>query len=364
MAPIPTDSAGALSFRVIVAMMTLVFVSLGLRIWAKCTAKAGFHLDDLLIGITALVYCANQGVFLSYVLGGGISGRFDVDNTNVSISLSTINGLMPYTYAAGILCIICISVVKLSVLAFYYRIFPVPWFRRITWTLVVMSITWAAVILVVFIMQCRPIHVFWHVELQFTLSGRPKCINTVKMLFCLEISNMALDLSILASPIRIVQGLQLPTVKKASVIGIFLLGSCQYLFFPPVKSLTGSWRSVCATCAVRAYFLWDPVTDTQRSASAVMDFTTVEQALSIVCACLPTYGPLLRSSVLPSWLKRWYGSSRSRSLSLPTCQEGVAITLPEYHRLNEWSRNSSALRVQRNDGNPLDTGPAAERQRA
>ena len=55
---------------------------------------------------------------------------------------------------------------------------------------------------------------------------------------------------------------------------------------------------------------------------AAMDWTTVELATALICACFPTYGPLLRTGLIKSTFKSWYTSllsnikSRSRSTEM------------------------------------------------
>ncbi|KAM3070297.1 hypothetical protein ACMFMG_010133 [Clarireedia jacksonii] len=59
-----------------------------------------------------------------------------------------------------------------------------------------------------------------------------------------------------------------------------------------------------------------------------MDWTTVELASAILCACLPTYGPLLSStditsSTIKSWFSALIGSMRSSQNSKATDSSSI-----------------------------------------
>ncbi|KAI9742338.1 MAG: hypothetical protein M1818_003871 [Claussenomyces sp. TS43310] len=162
-------------------------------------------------------------------------------------------------------------------------------FLLVNWIVFGTCIIWGIITTFLLIFQCNPIRGMWVYELQAT--GKATCMSSSELIFGFEISNVVIDVLILSLPIYMIQRLQLRTAKKVSIIAIFVMGGF-----------------VCITCAVRAYYVFDPKTKMSRSLPLLMVWTTIEVTFAIVCACLPTYGPLFSQLVIPSSLKTWYAS--------------------------------------------------------
>jgi hypothetical protein len=67
--------------------------------------------------------------------------------------------------------------------------------------------------------QCRPVSAFWE-----TLASTDYCIPTGELWEAYELTNFFLDLVVLVLPTVMVHRLRLPSARKWSVSGIFLLG--------------------------------------------------------------------------------------------------------------------------------------------
>jgi hypothetical protein len=128
-----------------------------------------------------------------------------------------------YLYVEEMLFVLGITLVKLSILSFYRHIFSVRGFVRLTWILFATCIVWAVITMFIVIFQCNPVRAFWTYEL--LIEGKATCINSERIIFGFEISNVVIDVFILSLPVYMVQRLQLKTAKKLSIIGIFLLGA-------------------------------------------------------------------------------------------------------------------------------------------
>lgn len=114
-----------------------------------------------------------------------------------------------------------ITLVKVSVLLLYRRIFATPNFRRISLIIGALSVAWCIATILGQIFLCRPISASWHPDLLFT----DKCNDVQAYLTAITISNVLIDVVILCLPIHMVSKLRLPTRKKIVVSGIFMLGS-------------------------------------------------------------------------------------------------------------------------------------------
>ena len=108
--------------------------------------------------------------------------------------------------------------IKLSILAFYQRIFAIPRFLLITRTVGTVVIAWWLALSMVAIFSCRPVHGFWDRKIE------PKCINTEAFFIGNALPNILTDIVILCLPIRMVWQLQTSLGEKVALTATFLLG--------------------------------------------------------------------------------------------------------------------------------------------
>ena len=112
------------------------------------------------------------------------------------------------------------TLVKLSILVLYRRIFCTPAFKKSTILVGTAVMVWFIVTLFTDIFQCRPFQAAFDPQLLFTT----QCINVKDYYRGITASNLCLDVIILYMPLHMVWGLQLRTRQKIAVSGIFLLG--------------------------------------------------------------------------------------------------------------------------------------------
>ena len=115
------------------------------------------------------------------------------------------------------------STVKLSVLAFYYRIFPTKVVMLGCYILGSMCIAWTVSIEIVNVIQCRPLRAFWHLELQALPTT--KCIDPILYFLGNSIANCVIDFVTLTLPVHEIIKLHTSRKKKIGIASIFLLGS-------------------------------------------------------------------------------------------------------------------------------------------
>lgn len=111
-----------------------------------------------------------------------------------------------------------ITLIKLSVLLFYQRIFSTPQFRLRTNIVGGLVVAWLFINNFMAAFQCRPIRKAWSP----LTPGR--CIDTLSLIIGLQAGNLFLDIVILTLPVHAVSQLQMSLAKKISVAAIFLLG--------------------------------------------------------------------------------------------------------------------------------------------
>ena len=108
--------------------------------------------------------------------------------------------------------------VKLSILAFYCRLFPLKWLKRTSITLGVFVILATCTKVSGDIFQCLPVDSAWNPK------AHKRCMNFVDLVMVSGILNIATDLVILALPMPALWKLNMAKVKKWELTGMFLAG--------------------------------------------------------------------------------------------------------------------------------------------
>lgn len=112
--------------------------------------------------------------------------------------------------------------IKLSLLAFYWRMFPTDHVRRCVIVLSVACLLWTLAILVTNLLECQPLSYLWD-QLVDPTSG--SCIDLVLYMLGNAIANSIIDILTLILPINEVFKLHMNTSKKIGVCCVFALGS-------------------------------------------------------------------------------------------------------------------------------------------
>ena len=113
------------------------------------------------------------------------------------------------------------TLVKLSLILLYRRIFATPQFRRVSLVVGTACVAWFLISFSLIIFQCQPVSAFFNPAMLFT----HRCIDLQALYRGMLSSNIALDLVLLCLPLYMVLGLQLPLRQRLLLSGIFALGS-------------------------------------------------------------------------------------------------------------------------------------------
>ncbi|KAH2640469.1 hypothetical protein KXW54_006431 [Aspergillus fumigatus] len=262
----------------VLTVYILAIVAVALRITARLKVQqANVLADDWLICIALIPVTAN----LVCTIAGGYYGLgkhvwvVEMDNVIVVMQL-----LLAYV----LVYVVAIPLIKLSIILFYRRIFGMNW---VMWICVLLTVGYWFSCTVAFLVCCRPLSYYWT---QYRDPGGGKYIfNLYPFYIGNAAANVATDGIILMVPIPLVWKLQMRTAQKVLVSSIFLLGGF-----------------VCVASIVRIYFmtLLSRSLDITWIMGDVFIWSSVEPCIGIVCACLPTLQPLLKSA-----LKHILGSS-------------------------------------------------------
>ena len=117
-----------------------------------------------------------------------------------------------------------IPAIKMSVLMFYRRIFPVPRFKWVLYFCSFLALGWFVGVMVVNFVACFPMDHFW-LQYDTTIHHEGTCINLEGYFMGNGIAECITDFVILAAPFSQVLKLQMALPQKIAVMGIFGLGT-------------------------------------------------------------------------------------------------------------------------------------------
>lgn len=161
---------------------------------------------------------------------------------------------------------------KLSLLLMYYRIFRVPYFKKMAWFVSSFVFAWVICITFLFIFICIPVEKLWYPD----IPGR--CINQVGTWIANAASTIFTDVVILMLPLPPIWKLQLGRSEKLGLTTAFALG-----FFVV-------FASAYRTSVLFTYSDSDPT----YTLAPTVGWTAIEMSAGIVSANLPTMLPVLK----------------------------------------------------------------------
>jgi hypothetical protein len=101
----------------------------------------------------------------------------------------------------------------------YYRIFRLPYFKKMAWVVGTFVMVWVVTITFIFVFICVPVQKMWYPDIP------GKCINQVATWIANAASTIFTDLVILIMPIPPIWGLTLAKREKIGITAAFGLGS-------------------------------------------------------------------------------------------------------------------------------------------
>ncbi|EMD61100.1 hypothetical protein GGP41_010008 [Bipolaris sorokiniana] len=277
MAPIidPQESLAAFRQRLDgVAMFTYILIMflVPLKIWCRYRHRGWRNVQwDDYMSIVALALA--NGFF--YVCIIGMRDSLGLHIYEIENPLQII-AFLKNIYVGNILYTLCITSVKLSVLAFYWRLFEIK--ARITiYIVTAAAIAWCTAILLCVIFNCIPVQAAWDI----TITGA-KCISIRAIYLGGSVPNVCLDLVIVLMPLPHVWRLHAPLAQRIVLAGMFALGT-----FIAVVSLV---RLII--------FLQIPIAtqgDVTYNFREIILWSIVEVNIGLACACLPSLKPVFQA---------------------------------------------------------------------
>ncbi|UNI23777.1 hypothetical protein JDV02_009577 [Purpureocillium takamizusanense] len=252
------------------AFSILAAVFIVQRFAYKIYQKLAICLDDWFALLTMIIAVPGAIINAHYVPANGL-GR-DI----WTLTPQQITTFLKLFYFQEIIYVIEVSVLKLSFLFFYRRIFPGTTIRWLVWGTIACNTLVGAVFTLVCIFQCRPIQYFWE---QWDQEHRGQCLNINAIGWSSAAISIALDVWMLALPLWQIRTLRLDWKKK---IGVGLMFG------------TGAFITIVSILRLRSLlaFRSDSMNPTWEFFEVGL-WSAVEICIGIVCACLPSLRLLL-----------------------------------------------------------------------
>jgi hypothetical protein len=130
------------------------------------------------------------------------------------VSLANLTTMFRNLYIVSVCYGITSGFSKITILAFYLRIFPNVNFRRTTWVMIVLSAIWGIVFSCLWAFECSPISYAWT---QWNSPTSGKCLRADLIAVVQAAFSLVLEVAIFILPIPILLRLRLNWRKKLQV---------------------------------------------------------------------------------------------------------------------------------------------------
>ncbi|KAL8893717.1 MAG: hypothetical protein Q9192_004995 [Flavoplaca navasiana] len=301
---------GAVTVLTILATIAVV-----LRFFARSVQSAQYGYDDWLMVVALIgqyIFSAIQYLAVQHGFGHHIL-MLDVPDV-------VMYGKLFFTDA----CIfpIAMTPLKLSILWFYHRIFPIRKFTISCIAIAAVTVAWLIASLVAQFLLCRPFQYFW----DKSIPGGT-CINIKHVAyFITSPPDILTSIAILILPIPSLWGLQMQRRRKLAISGIFLLASLSVVPSPfGLDQLI--WVNSSVVGSVIRVPLLAQLNTADASYSTVSSglWLNVEISIGIFSACLPLLRPLV-SRAFPSQIRSRFSKSRTGSQRLQDLEANGKIS--------------------------------------
>ncbi|KAM0429752.1 hypothetical protein ACHAPT_006358 [Fusarium lateritium] len=266
---IPVRDKTSLFINVTIILGTFSGISILLRIGSKMLiTNSDFGLDDLFIVLTLVFGIPSTAMNIHGTAGHG-EGR---DIWTLEFDQITKFGF--YFWLLEVFYFAQVSLLKMSLLFFYLRIFPGP-AQKLLWGTVVFNAIYGVAFVFLAAFQCSPVSFFW---LKWDGEHKGTCANVNAIGWANASISIALDIWMLAIPMWYLRNLKLHWKKKIGVAAMFIVGT-----FVTIVSI------------IRLQYLvdLDSSQNPTYDQTDVSIWSTVEINVGIICASMPALRILL-----------------------------------------------------------------------
>jgi hypothetical protein len=197
-------------------MITLAWTFVLTRLAFKFFDNLPIELDDWAILATVIVGTATTAV----TIGGTIEHGLGKDLW--TLAPQEITTMLRYFEVVAVLYFATLTLLKLSIIFFYIKIFSTPGAQRLLWATAAFTFVWGAMYVILAIFQCQPISYFWN---QWDGMHEGRCLNINAITSSNAGFSIALDFWSLGIPLWQLRGLKMHWKKKVGVVLMFGVGT-------------------------------------------------------------------------------------------------------------------------------------------
>ncbi|CDM37566.1 hypothetical protein DTO013E5_7646 [Penicillium roqueforti] len=265
-------------------VMTSIFFLTGifavsLRFYSRRLSKVPLGLDDWFALSSLFFVLALNGIFLSGVIQGAITGHSIVLNNWPQPSALEVL-VQKYKYAFQTTEKIAFGLIKTSILLLWKRMLsPIRSFQLLCWVMIGIVAAWSISFFFATLFQCGT-HWDWNwAPIGFFLT---ECTDTLNMLTVFCGTDVLTDFVIMLMPVPIIWKLKMSVKKKIGVTSVFMVG----IF-------------TIGAGVARTYIYLVTSYDKEDNLDFIADFTLfilwseIEVNVAMIVCCMPVFGPVL-----------------------------------------------------------------------
>ncbi|KAF1932823.1 uncharacterized protein M421DRAFT_416433 [Didymella exigua CBS 183.55] len=251
-------------------MSIIAAVFVGIRFFFKATvSRMDIGYDDWCV--LATLIAATPSVIITVY--GTVKNGLGQDMW--ALTPQEITEMLKWFYVMATLYFTQVTLLKLTLIFFYIRVFPSKEVQRLLWATVVFVLLWGIAFIITAIFQCQPIHYFWT---KWDGMHNGTCLDSNAIAASNAAISIALDFWILGIPLWQLWGLKLHWKKKVAVALMFCLGT---------------FVTIVSILRLQSLVQFAQTSNASWEFYNVSVWSTIEICVGIMCACLPTLRLLL-----------------------------------------------------------------------
>ncbi|PMD21349.1 hypothetical protein NA56DRAFT_125193 [Hyaloscypha hepaticicola] len=208
--PVPFTGLPAIVEPAVLGPVTLLAIAT--RLYSRRTISKAFGVDDYLIAAAGFIYTGTIVLYIFNTIMGFGKHSWDIDPLNIRI-------LLKVFYIGELSYLTCLTLIRLSILFFYLRVFMKRRFRVKVWTTIIFVGASGLAFIIAALLQCVPISGVFDRSIPST------CLDLNAIAFSNAGIGITQDIIILVLPFPEVIYLTMINRKKVILIIMFLLGS-------------------------------------------------------------------------------------------------------------------------------------------
>ncbi|OAA70655.1 Extracellular membrane protein, CFEM domain protein [Cordyceps fumosorosea ARSEF 2679] len=192
-----------------------------------------------------------------------------------TLPVNQLSTFVMWLYVMEVLYLTELSLIKLSLSAFYLCVFPGTGVRRLLWAILVINVLFGFGFVTAAIFQCTPIHYWWT---QYESPGHGHCININALGWSNAVISVVIDMLMIVVPLSQITKLKLHWRKK---VGVFIM------------FLTGTFVTVVSVLRLRSLVSFANSNNPTWDQWEIAYWSTIEVNIGMICTCLPSLRLLL-----------------------------------------------------------------------